>query len=100
MVAPAQIRRCIPEDDASLALVGQATFLETFAGILIGNDVVAHCAKAHSVSIYREWLQDPEYALWLVEIAPGNAPIGFMVVAPPDLPLPDTSGDLELKRIY
>lgn len=43
---------------------------------------------------------DPKCALWLVESNPGSAPVGFMVVAPPQLPLPDTEGDLELKRIY
>jgi GNAT superfamily N-acetyltransferase len=50
--------------------------------------------------MYRAWLADSNYALWLVESSPGNAPIGFMVVAPPQLPLPDTAGDLKLKRIY
>ena len=95
-----QLRRCGPGDEAALALVGQATFLETFAGILGGNEIVAHCAKAHTVELYRAWLADPGHALWLAEISPGNAPIGYMVIAPPQLPLPDTSGDMELKRIY
>lgn len=93
-------RRCAPGDEAALALVGQATFLETFAGVLDGEDIVAHCAQAHAAGLYRTWLSDPGYALWLVEALPGNAPVGYMVVAPPQLPLPDTSGDLELKRIY
>lgn len=95
-----QIRRCTPGDEAALALVGQATLLETFAGILRGNDIVAHCAKAHTVELYRTWLSDPSHALWLAEGSPGNAPIGYMVIAPPQLPLPDASGDVELKRIY
>jgi ribosomal protein S18 acetylase RimI-like enzyme len=100
MAADTNFRPCVPGDEASLALVGQATFLETFAGILGGKDIVAHCAQAHSAEMYRAWLADPNYALWLVESSPGNAPVGFMVVAPPQLPLPDTAGDLELKRIY
>ena len=95
-----QVRRCVPGDEAALALIGQATFLETFAGILGGNDIVAHCAKAHAVELYRTWLADPGHALWLAEAGPGNAPVGYMVIAPPQLPLPDTSGDVELKRIY
>jgi len=100
MAAEIQSRRCIPGDENSLALVGQATFLETFAGILRGEDIVAHCERAHAVELYRSWLIDSRYALWLAECSPGSAPVGFMVVAPPDLPLPDTAEDLELKRIY
>lgn len=94
------IRRCTPGDEAALALVGQATFLETFAGILGGNDILAHCAKAHTVELYRTWLADPSHALWIAEVNPGNAPIGYMVLTPPQLPIPTTAGDVELKRIY
>jgi ribosomal protein S18 acetylase RimI-like enzyme len=100
MAADTNVRPCVPGDEASLALIGQATFLETFAGILDGKDIVAHCAQAHTAEMYRAWLADSSYALWLVESSPGNAPVGFMVVAPPQLPLLDTAGDLELKRIY
>ena len=95
-----QPRRCGPGDEAALALVGRATFLETFAGVLGGNEIVDHCATAHTAELYRAWLADPLSAAWLVETVPGNAPVGYMVIAPPQLPLPDTSGDLELKRIY
>lgn len=100
MAGQADLRPCTGGDEAALALVGQATFLETFAGILGGKDIVAHCARAHAADLYRTWLADPDYALWLVESHPGGAPVGYMVVAPPHLPLPDTAGDLELKRIY
>lgn len=95
-----RIRPCAAGDEAALSLVGQATFLETFSGILGGDDIIAHCAKAHAADLYRTWLGAPGYALWLAESSPGGAPIGYMVVAPPDLPLADTAGDLELKRIY
>lgn len=95
-----QPRRCEPGDEAALALVGKATFLETFAGVLGGNEIVGHCATAHTIELYRTWLADLFHAAWLVEASPGEAPVGYMVIAPPQLPLPDTSGDLELKRIY
>lgn len=95
------LRRCTPGDEAALSLVGQATFLETFAGILGGADILGHCAHAHASTLYGQWLADPDYALWLVEAAPGDAPVGYMVLAPSHLPLADTGpGDLELKRIY
>ena len=100
MESTIQLRRCVAGDEAALALIGQATFLETFAGILGGADILAHCASAHGVELYRSWLTNPDYALWLAETDPGSAPVGYMVIAPPQLPLPDTAGDLELKRIY
>lgn len=100
MTAHANIRLCAPGDEYALALIGQATFLETFAGVLGGKDIIAHCAEAHSPELYRTWLSESGYALWLVEMSPGQAPIGFMVLAPPQLPLADTTNDLELKRIY
>jgi ribosomal protein S18 acetylase RimI-like enzyme len=100
MVTDTVLRTCVPGDELALALAGQATFLETFAGILDGRDIIAHCAQAHAAETYCAWLEDSRYALWMVESVPGNAPVGFMVVAPPQLPLPDTAGDLELKRIY
>jgi ribosomal protein S18 acetylase RimI-like enzyme len=95
-----QIRRCTSVDAAALALVGQATFLETYADVLPGAAIIAHCAKAHALDLYRQWLADPAYQHWLAE-APGGAPVGFMVVAPPDLPLPGVGAqDAEIKRIY
>ncbi len=87
-------------DEAALALVGGATFLETFAGILDGEAIVAHCRRAQSVEQYAAWLASADHAAWLLECQPGGAPVGYMVVAPAQLPLPDTTGDLELKRVY
>ena len=94
------IRRCTSADAAALALIGQCTFLETYANILPGAAIIAHCNKAHSLQLYTDWLADPAFQLWLAE-APGGAPVGFMVIAPPDLPLPGISSqDAEIKRIY
>ncbi|MET0856687.1 MAG: GNAT family N-acetyltransferase [Telluria sp.] len=94
------IRRAREGDEEALALVGQATFLETFAGVLDGAAIIGHCQKAHSASQYRNWLADADVAIWLAEIVPGDAPVGYLVVAPPDLPMVEIGQDLELKRIY
>jgi ribosomal protein S18 acetylase RimI-like enzyme len=95
-----QIRRCTGADAPALALVGQATFLETYADVLPGSAIIAHCAKAHSLALYTEWLADPSFQHWLAE-APSGAPVGFMVIAPPDLPLDGISAqDAEIKRVY
>ncbi|HVU17458.1 MAG TPA: GNAT family N-acetyltransferase [Candidatus Didemnitutus sp.] len=95
------IRRCAPGDEALLALIGQATFLETFAGILPGTDILAHCQNQHAASKYAAWLNDPASAAWLAEMESGGAPVGYLVLTKPDLPLADINADdLEVKRVY
>lgn len=87
------------EDDASaLALIGAATFLETFAGILDGDAIVGHCAAQHTEAAYSAYLADGGRA-WIAEAQPGGAPIGFTLVGKPDLAAA-CEGDIELKRIY
>jgi len=96
-----EIRTCTTEDDAALSLLGQATFLEAFAGTLNGPDILAHCAGAHAASVYRAWLADERYRIWIALAQPGLAPVGFAVLAPSDLPVPDSAPDeVEVKRIY
>ena len=100
MAPEISIRRASAGDENALALVGQATFLETFAGVLDGASIIEHCAKAHCAAKYRHWVDDPDAALWFAEVSPGKTPVGYLVVARPDLPMADMSRDSELKRIY
>ncbi|RYG98010.1 MAG: GNAT family N-acetyltransferase [Alphaproteobacteria bacterium] len=100
MTIQGSIRLGRPGDEAAFSLVGPATFLETFAEILQGRDIVAHCAEAHAAERYREWLSDSRYALWIVECERSNAPIGYMVIGPSQLPVQDIGNDIELKKIY
>lgn len=94
------LRPCDAADAAALALIGQATFLETYSDVLPGPHIIAHCKSAHSMELYAAWLADPAFRIWLAELQPGGAPVGFMVLAPPDLPMDIAPGDLEIKRIY
>jgi len=95
------IRRAHAGDADALALAGAATFLETFAGILDGANIVDHCRKQHAADLYAQALADPACALWLAETAAGAAPVGLAMLTPPKLPLADQrEHDLELKRIY
>ncbi len=100
MATEITIRRAHAGDADALALIGQATFLETFSGVLDGAAILEHCRRAHSSVQYSRWLNEPSYATWLAGVDPGEAPVGYLVLAPPDLPLADVSRDLELKRIY
>ena len=93
------IRPCTPDDAAALALVGQATFLETYAHVLPAGDILAHCAHEHGLARYEGFLADPDYRLWIAETETGVG-VGYAVVCPPDLPAELMPGDLELKRIY
>ncbi len=81
--------------------MGQATFLEAFAGVISGQDILAHCRQQHAVDKYAAWLRDAASAVWLAETEPGRAPVGYLVLTTPDLPLPDLGpADAEVKRIY
>ncbi len=94
------IRPCGPADAAALALVGQATFLQSYADSLPAADIAHHCAHEHAQARYAAWLADPAYRIWGAEIAPGRALVGYAVLSPPDLPGATEPGDMELKRLY
>src|SRR3546814_275786 len=95
---PWLVREAGENDTAALALIGTATFLETFAGILDGDAIISHCAAAHSESAYRAYFAAGARA-WLAELQPGGPPVGFALVGVPDLAAAG-EGAIELKRIY
>jgi GNAT superfamily N-acetyltransferase len=94
------IRPCVQGDEAALSLVGQATFLETYAGVLPAADILAHCKAEHGEALYAQWLAKPGYRLWVAEMDEGGAAVGYAALTPPDLPVPTGEQDVELKRIY
>ena len=100
-IEPVRLRRATIEDAPALALVGAATFLEAFTWMLPGADIIAHCAKNHSTEAYRGSLAKPDTRITLAETAASGAPVGYAMLAAPDLPSFDLKpGDIELKRIY
>jgi ribosomal protein S18 acetylase RimI-like enzyme len=94
-----RLRRAGPADAAALSLVAGATFLEAFAGILYGADIVAHVDRNSSATAFARYLADGAIAT-LAEAGEGAAPLGYTLLAAPDLPVALTPGDIELKRIY
>jgi len=107
--APAAAPACVIRagragDEAALALLGQASFLEAFAGTLRSADILEHCAHKHSRELYRGWLAAAHVDTWLAEAQQGGAPVGYLVMCPPsaaELPLADLAqSDAEIKRIY
>jgi len=96
-----RLKRATAADAAALSLVASACFLETFAGLLEGADIVAHCAKANHQDTFRAWVQMAASRVVVAEIASGGAPIGYTVLTTPDLPAVDVQADdIELRRIY
>ena len=93
-----QVRQAEAGDVAALSLVGTATFLETFAGVLPGPAIVAHCARSYAPEAFAAYLAKGSRA-WIAEAVPGDAPVGFAQLTAPDLPGAQ-DGDVELKRIY
>jgi len=92
------IRPAAPNDAAAVALVGAATFLESYAGVIDGAALVRHCAQKQTEAVYATALADPAQRLWLAEL--DGAPVGYLHLTPPDLPVAAQDGDLEIKRIY
>lgn len=95
-----QLRPCRRGDAAALATLGQATFMETYAGLFADGDILAYCAEHNTSGFFQAWLEDPETRLWLLETA-GGTPIGYLVLAPARLPAVDPHhSDLEIQRFY
>jgi GNAT superfamily N-acetyltransferase len=95
-----RVRQAGAADAAALSLVASATFLETFAGVLAGNDIVAHCAANNDPQKFIAWANDPLGAVTVAEVENGFAPVGYAVLTEPDLPVAAGPADIELKRIY
>lgn len=99
--APLALRRATTADAAALALVGGATFLESFAGLVEAEDILEHCAREHSAQRYAQWLAAPRARLWVAESPGWPAVVGYLVGDQADLPLPDLGpDDWEIKRVY
>ena len=96
-----EVRECTTSDAHALAVIGAATFLEAFAGLVPGDSILAHCRKNHVVSAYKTIFEQPRSRAWIAEVPPGAAPIGYAMLTAPDFPAGiGEDGDLELRRIY
>lgn len=96
-----ELRECTAADAPALALIGAATLLEAFAGLVPGDALLGHCANYHYPAAYVKYFERPQTHLWIAEVAPGRAPVGYAMVTTPDFPEGlAREGDLELRRIY
>jgi diamine N-acetyltransferase len=92
------LRRATGTDAGKLALIGAASFLETFANDHPGDATVDFIRDYHSEPAWVITLAKPNTAVWIVEEVAG-CPIGYAVLSAGSLP-GTTPDDAELKRIY
>jgi ribosomal protein S18 acetylase RimI-like enzyme len=97
------VRRARPGDERSLSLLGQATMLQTYAGIISSRNLVDLIETEQTREEYRALLLDPGVSIWLAEIEPGQAVVGYLALAPrSESETTDDAGKavLEIKRLH
>ena len=92
-------RRAEPSDANALAHLGAATFLATFAFDHPGKGLIDHLNHQHSAEYYAAKLVCSDVDI-VIGDTPLGAPVGYLMLCPPEHPEFEQDGDLELKRIY
>ncbi len=87
------------QDADALAHLGAATFLATFAFDHPGKQLIEHLNTEHHTAYYADKLGNPEVDIVIGETLLG-APVGYVMMVPPEHPELRQDGDIELKRIY
>lgn len=98
-MTPINWRKAGLEDSDALAHLGAATFLATFAFDHPGKPLIAHLNAEHSPAYYADKLANPDVDIVIGE-TPLGAPVGYVMMVPPEHPELQQDDDIELKRIY
>ena len=98
-MTPVIWRKAGVADAQALAHLGAATFLVSFAFDHPGKALIEHLNTEHGVDYYSAKLADPDIDIVIGE-TPLGAPVGYVMLVPPEHPDLQQPGDLELKRIY
>jgi len=97
------IRRARPGDERSLSFLGQATMLQTYAGIISSRNLNDLIETEQTREDYRALLDNPNVSIWLAEVERGQAAVGYLALAPrPDGEATGEPGKavLEIKRLH
>lgn len=86
-------------DAEALMYLGGATFLTSFAVDHPGKGLIDHLNREHSAAYYAAKLVRDDVDIIIGE-TPLGAPVGYLMLCPPEHPEFRQDGDLELKRIY
>ena len=98
-MTPIHWRAAQSGDEQALSLLGQATFLSTFAFDHPGGPLIQFLQDLHSVEFYAAKLANPDIDIIIGE-TPLGAPVAYAMLCPPEHPDLQQAGDWELKRIY
>jgi diamine N-acetyltransferase len=98
-MTPVNWRKAGPDDAEALSYLGSATFLASFAFDHPGKPLIEHLKAEHSVEYYEAKLANPDVDIVIGE-TPLGAPVGYVMLVPPEHPDLQQAGDWELKRIY
>ena len=98
-MTPVTWRKAGPHDADALSHLGAATFLASFANDHPGKPLIEHLNAEHSVEYYTAKLANPQVDIIIGE-TPLGAPVGYVMLVPPEHPELQQPGDIELKRIY
>lgn len=93
------IRRAVATDARTLALLGAATFTETFGHLYPPQDLQSFLNESHTALSWAQKLADARRATWIATL--DAAAVGFITVGPCKLPienLPSTAG--EIQQLY
>jgi ribosomal protein S18 acetylase RimI-like enzyme len=91
-------RLCKTGDEPALSLVGQATILETYAGITEGDDLIQYVSTELTVADFRRTLARERERAWIAETSAGKCAVGYALAVSDDGAKLFSS--FELKRLY
>jgi len=94
------LRPGVPDDAASLAALGAATFTETFGHLYAPDDLAAFLQTWKVPAVYAQRLEDPDIFVTVAEDPKGDL-VGYVLAGPCKLPVPDlepTAG--EVRELY
>ena len=96
-----RIRKCTETDAHVMSAIASSTFLETYAGLLSTDDILAHCSAHFSPAKFSEVLRNSESSAAVVETQPISTAIGYRVLERVTV---ETDAflvnDIELKKLY
>ena len=100
MSAAIEIKPALEDDAVRLAEIGAETFTATFGRLYSRENLNTFLAKSHTPDVYRKFIADPGFGVWLAE-APDGETLGYVVAGPCGLPVPDLAPNSgEVLRIY
>lgn len=93
------IRQATPADAQKLAVLGAATFVETFGHLYPPDDLHAFLVGTHSLEAWTARLSDSGVAVWMA--SSDSTPIGFVTVGSCKLPVERLERNAgEIQQLY